>query len=226
MLLLYHIFGKICIDFENLPTLSSRQGVCDMKKFEIAMILGFVLSIALTSTFSFASDCSAVRDEVLRLHILANSESEADQQLKLSVRDRVLGETGELFSGAENLEVAQTLARENLQKIEVVARDEISKNGFDYDVTASLCRMYFETRHYDSYTLPAGMYDAVRVEIGKAEGKNWWCVMFPPICLGSAMDEGELEKVLSQKGEEVITGTQKYKVKFFIVELIERWFKK
>ena len=226
MLLLYHIFGKICIDFENLPTLSSRQGVCDMKKFEIAMILGFVLSIALTSTFSFASDCSAVRDEVLRLHILANSDSEADQQLKLSVRDRVLGETGELFSGAENREVAQTLAKENLQKIETVARDEISKNGFDYDVTASLCRMYFETRHYDGYTLPAGMYDAVRVEIGKAEGKNWWCVMFPPICLGSAMDEGELEKVLSQKGEEVITGTQKYKVKFFIVELFERWFKK
>ena len=197
-----------------------------MKKFEIAMILGFVLSIALTSTFSFASDCSAVRGEVLRLHILANSDNESDQELKLLVRDRVLGETGELFSGAESLEKAQTLAKENLQKIEAVAKDEISKNGFDYDVTASLCRMYFETRHYDDYTLPAGMYDAVRVEIGKAEGKNWWCVMFPPICLGSAVDPDELEKVLSEKGEDVITGTQKYKVKFYIVELFEKWFKR
>ena len=195
-----------------------------MKKFEIAMILGFVLSICLTSTFSFASDCSAVRDEVLRLHILANSDSEADQELKLSVRDRVLEETGELFSGAENLEVAQTLARENLQKIEAVAKDEISKNGFDYDVTASLVRMYFETRHYDDYTLPAGTYDAVRIEIGQAEGKNWWCVMFPPICVASAMEPDELEQMLSEKGEDIVTGTEKYKVKFFIVELFERWF--
>ena len=196
-----------------------------MKRFEVAMVLGFALSVALTSVFSFASDCSAVREEVLRLHILANSDSDADQKLKLRVRDRVLAETGELFSGAESLEKAQSLARDNLQKIEAAAKDEISKSGFDYDVSAGLCRMYFETRHYDGYTLPAGMYDAVRVEIGSAEGKNWWCVMFPPICLGSAMDKDELEKVLSESGEDVITGTQKYKAKFFIVELFERWFK-
>lgn len=197
-----------------------------MKRFEVAMVLGFALSVALTSVFSFASDCSAVREEVLRLHILANSDSDADQKLKLRVRDRVLAETGELFSGAESLEKAQSLARDNLQKIEDAAKDEISKSGFDYDVSAGLCRMYFETRHYDGYTLPAGMYDAVRVEIGSAEGKNWWCVMFPPICLGSAMDKDELEKVLSESGEDVITGTQKYKAKFFIVELFERWFKR
>ncbi len=197
-----------------------------MKRFEVAMVLGFALSVALTSVFSFASDCSAVREEVLRLHILANSDSDADQKLKLRVRDRVLAETGELFSGAESLEKAQSLARDNLQKIEAAAKDEISKSGFDYDVSAGLCRMYFETRHYDGYTLPAGMYDAVRVEIGSAEGKNWWCVMFPPICLGSAMDKDELEKVLSESGEDVITGTQKYKAKFFIVELFERWFKR
>jgi len=197
-----------------------------MKRFEVAMVLGFALSVALTSVFSFASDCSAVREEVLRLHILANSDSDADQKLKLRVRDRVLAETGELFSGAESLEKAQSLARDNLQKIEAAAKDEISKSGFNYDVSAGLCRMYFETRHYDGYTLPAGMYDAVRVEIGSAEGKNWWCVMFPPICLGSAMDKDELEKVLSESGEDVITGTQKYKAKFFIVELFERWFKR
>jgi len=197
-----------------------------MKRFEVAMVLGFALSVALTSVFSFASDCSAVREEVLRLHILANSDSDADQKLKLRVRDRVLAETGELFSGAESLEKAQSLARDNLQKIEAAAKDEISKSGFNYDVSAGLCRMYFETRHYDGYTLPAGMYDAVRVEIGSAEGKNWWCVMFPPICLGSAMVKDELEKVLSESGEDVITGTQKYKAKFFIVELFERWFKR
>lgn len=197
-----------------------------MKRFEIAMVLGFALSVALTGVLSFASDCSAVRDEVLRLHILANSDSEADQALKLKVRDRVLAETGELFSKAESLETAQTLARDNLQRIEAFARDEVAKNGFDYDVTAGLCRMYFETRQYDSYTLPAGMYDAVRVEIGNGEGKNWWCVMFPPICLGSAIDPDELEKVLSENGEDVITGTQKYKAKFYIVELFERWFKR
>lgn len=197
-----------------------------MKKFEIAMVLGFILSIALTSTFAFASDCSAVRGEVLRLHILANSDDEADQELKLLVRDRVLQETGNIFSGAENLETAQKLAEESLQKIVAVAEDEIAKNGYSYPVTASLVRMYFETRHYDSYTLPAGMYNAVRIEIGKAEGKNWWCVMFPPICVTSAVDQRELEKILSAKGEEVITGGQKYQLKFYIVELFERWFAK
>ena len=197
-----------------------------MKKFEIAMVLGFVLSVMLTSLFSFASDCSAVRGEVLRLHILANSDSDTDQELKLKVRDRVLEETGELFSGAKSLETAQNLAKENLEKIVAVAQDEITQNGFDYGVTASLVTMYFDTRHYDSYTLPAGMYDAVRIEIGKAEGKNWWCVMFPPICVGSAIDQNELEEILSEKGEEIIEGTQKYRFKFYIVELFERWFAK
>ena len=197
-----------------------------MKKFELAMLLGFVLSVALTSAFCFASDCSAVRGEVLRLHILANSDSEADQELKLLVRDRVLEETGELFSGACDLSSAQTLAEQNLQTIVSAAKDEIEKNGYTYPVTASLVRMYFETRQYDDYTLPAGMYDAVRIEIGKAEGKNWWCVMFPPICVTSAIDQSQLEQMLSERGEEVITGTQKYKVKFYIVELFERWFAK
>ena len=197
-----------------------------MKKFEIAMVLGFILSIALSSTFAFASDCEMLRGEVLRLHILANSDDETDQQLKLLVRDRVLQETGNIFSGAENLETAQKLAEESLQKIVAVAEDEITKNGYSYPVTASLVRMYFETRHYDDYTLPAGMYDAVRIEIGKAEGKNWWCVMFPPICVSSAVDQRELEKILSAKGEEVITGSQKYQLKFYIVELFERWFAK
>ena len=190
------------------------------------MVLGLLLSIGLTSVFSFASDCSEVRDEVLRLHILANSDSDEDQALKLKVRDRVLAETGEIFSGAENLETAQTLAKENLGKICASATDELRKNGSDATVTAGLCRMYFETRQYDGYTLPAGMYDAVRIEIGKAEGKNWWCVMFPPLCVGSAMDEKELEEMLSQSGEKVINGTRKFKAKFYIVELFERLFKK
>ena len=197
-----------------------------MKKIEIAVLLGLVLSIGLSSVFSFASDCSAVRGEVLRLHILANSDSDEDQALKLLVRDRVLEETGELFSGAQNLETAQSLAKQNLLKIQAIATDELRKNGSDADVTAGLCRMYFETRQYDNYTLPAGMYDAVRIEIGKAEGKNWWCVMFPPICVTSAIDPDELNKMLSEEGESVITGTQKFKVKFYIVELFERWFKK
>ncbi len=197
-----------------------------MKRLEIAMVFGLLLSIGLTSVFSFASDCSSVRGEVLRLHILANSDSDEDQALKLKVRDRVLEETGDIFSGAKNLETAQSLAKENLVKICAAATDELRKNGSDATVTAGLCRTYFETRQYDGYTLPAGMYDAVRIEIGKAEGKNWWCVMFPPLCVGSAMDEKELEAMLSQSGEKVINGTQKFKAKFYIVELFERWFKR
>ena len=197
-----------------------------MKRFEIAMVLGLLLSIGLTSVFSFASDCSAVRGEVRRLHSLANSDSDEDQALKIKVRDRILSETGKIFSGAENLETAQTLAKQNLMKICTVATDELRKNGSDDKVTAGLCRMYFETRQYDDYTLPAGMYDAVRVEIGKAEGKNWWCVMFPPLCVGSAMDEKELEEMLSQSGEKVINGTQKFKAKFYIIEFFEKWFKR
>lgn len=195
-----------------------------MKKSETAILMGLILSIVLTGVSSFARDCSSLRDEVLRLHIMANSDREEDQALKLKVRDRVLRETGELFSSAKNLSEAHTLAEQNLELIKAAAQDELKRQGSGYTADVSIQRMFFETRLYDNFTLPAGMYDAVRVTIGSGQGKNWWCVMFPPLCLGSAVDEEELDKVLSDPS--LIQGTQKYKAKFFIVELFERLINK
>ena len=158
-----------------------------MKRIEIAALCGILLSIALSSLSVFADDCEALHGEVLRLHIIANSDSPEDQALKLKVRDRILAETGDLFSAEKNLDAAKRDAAASLDRLCRLAEDELSENGCDDPVFAEVCRMWFDTRFYGDYTLPAGTYDAVRLTIGKAEGKNWWCVLFPPLCL---LDEG------------------------------------
>ena len=167
----------------------------------------------------------AVYEDTVRLHILANSDSEEDQALKLRVRDAILCEYADELSKIESTDEAKANLTTLLPEIEAFAKAKIADEGYSYDVSVTLSEEWYETREYEDFALPRGYYTSLRVIIGEGEGKNWWCVMFPPICVTSAMDEKELERVLSQKGEEVINGTQKYKVKFYIVELFERWFK-
>lgn len=197
-----------------------------MKRIEIAALCGILLSIALSSLSVFADDCEALHTEVLRLHIIANSDSPEDQALKLKVRDRILAETGDLFSAEKNLDAAKRDAAASLNRLCRLAEDELSENGCDDPVFAEVCRMWFDTRFYGDYTLPAGTYDAVRLTIGKAEGKNWWCVLFPPLCVNSAMDEKELKEILSESGETLVKGGESFRVKFYLVELLEKLFHK
>ena len=190
-----------------------------MKNWIKAACTAFVLTV-IFSVIPFQADCRDIADNTFRLHILANSDSDADQALKLKVRDKVLSYTAELFRDAPDKETSMQAVGQHLREIAEVACDEVRANGYDYPVKAEITRMYFSTRHYDGYTLPAGMYDALRLSIGKAEGHNGWCVMYPSLCLSSATEREERAKKVYSEEEyhEVTDDSVAYKFK-----LVE-WF--
>ena len=173
-----------------------------MKKIELALAAGLVLSIFLTSFTSFARECDEIRSASLRLHILANSDGEDDQELKLKVRDRILEQSPELFAPARSKAQAKDMAELKLAQIEDAARDEIQRGGYDYPVKAKLVNMYFNTVGYDGFRMPAGRYDAVRVTIGDARGQNWWCVLFPPLCIPAATEKLPIEEQIERLHEQ------------------------
>ena len=195
--------------------------VFSLKKIEISVLVGLILTILVGGVTTFAADCNQIREDVLRLHILANSDSEEDQALKLKVRDRILTEMGSTFETPETLEEAKNSAEDHLKQVKEIAQDEIARNGYDYTVNAEIVNMYFTTRQYDTFTLPAGMYDAVRITIGKAEGKNWWCVLYPPLCLPAAQPQEALEKGFNEDEADLVTKSPKYEVRFAVVEWFE-----
>ena len=152
------------------------------KRWDRALIFGLLLALVISMAAGFDNRCEAVRENVLRLHILANSDSEEDQALKLRVRDAILRETAESFAQSGSREETGRLARALLPKIEETARATLEAAGCTDAVRAGLVHMYFDTREYDGTILPAGYYDAVRIELGRAEGRNWWCVLYPGLC--------------------------------------------
>ncbi len=166
----------------------------------------------------FNNSCDKIKGNVLRLHILANSDSEADQNLKLKVRDRILADTGEILSKAGSYDESVEITEKNLPLIIKSAEDEIRKQGYNYTVSADIGYTDFNTRHYDGYTLPAGEYLALNIKIGEGSGRNWWCVMFPSICLSSS---AKLDDKLDDDEIDVITNYDGYKVKFKLVEWYE-----
>lgn len=192
-----------------------------MKRLELSMLLALIFTVIL-SFVSFEGECKEIRSSVLRMHVLANSDSEEDQNLKLAVRDRLLKETEELFASAQTKEEAEAAAIERISYLEAAAKDEIQKHGYDYDVKIEVGKAWFDTREYGNITLPAGNYKAVNVYIGKAEGKNWWCVMFPQLCLPAACGD-ELESVLTEEQSNITQGD--YKIEFYLVELFQKLFR-
>lgn len=194
--------------------------MCEKKRW-IQAITGGLLLCLLFSLCGLYGQCEGVRGEMLRLHILAHSDSVADQQLKLEVRDAVVNAAAGWLDGARDQEAATALAQECLPALEEVAQQTVTAAGYTYPVRAEICRMYFPTRQYDSVTLPAGMYDAVRFTIGDGEGKNWWCVVYPPLCAGAAADRRQLGDVLNAGQEALVTGGNRYVMRFKIVEWVE-----
>lgn len=193
-----------------------------MKNIEKSLLIAFVLTVlySFTSFSFFAQQCEDIPNRVLRLHVLANSDSEEDQELKLYVRNRVLSESAGILDGAKNREDAEQIVTESLSQLEAAAADEIASRGYDYPVQVQLENIYFTTRTYEQVTLPAGRYDALRVTIGEAAGKNWWCVMFPPMCLPAAQEVEELDDVLNPEQMEIVTG--EYEIRFKTIELYEQ----
>jgi stage II sporulation protein R len=171
-------------------------------------------------------------DKVVRLHVLANSDSEEDQALKLQVRDAVLVRAEELLTEAADRKEAESLLRGRLLEFEGIAAETIAQAGYDYPVSVELTDTEFPTKEYDGFTLPAGEYLALRVLIGEATGQNWWCVVFPPLCTTAAADvpTAALAAGFSQEEVSLITEEdQGYILKFKTVEwwqqLREKWDK-
>ncbi len=192
-----------------------------MKLFVKSVCIAFVLTV-LYSVIPFQAECTDISNEVFRLHILASSDSEYDQNVKLSVRDKVLEYTESLFQNAKSKEDAEQVISQNLPAITEVAQNEVYRNGSNDKVKAEITNMYFTTRHYDSYTLPSGMYDALRITIGEGKGHNWWCVMYPSLCIYSEENRDEKAKEVFDDAQYDIVKNEKYEYKFKIVEIFEK----
>lgn len=193
---------------------------------EISVFLS--LFVCIISCISFENDCEDIRQSVLRLHVIASSDTTEDQQLKLKVRDALLEKGADIFTENDSLIMAQEKVENSLSMLKETAESTVKELGYTYPVAVQLTESYFPTRQYENITLPAGTYNAVKVIIGEGEGKNWWCVMFPPLCLPAASEnEAKLSDVLNEKGMDIVTGEKKYEVRFWIVEkyqeLVKRW---
>ena len=143
---------------------------------------------ALLCGFWLGEEQTQLADRVIRFHVIANSDSPEDQALKLQVRDAVLSATEEFYPQEASLEEARDALSDHLGELARTGQETVEAAGYDYPVTASLEKCWFPTKEYDGFALPAGEYTALRVVIGEGEGQNWWCVAFPPLCLGAASE--------------------------------------
>lgn len=182
-----------------------------------AAACGFVLTVLLSFTEFFA-ECDLLRRNMLRLHVVAQSDSEEDQRIKLCVRDAVLEEASKWYGEAEDFDTALAAVCTNLQSIEAAANRALEAQGADYSAQAEVCDAYFPTRVYDDVRIPAGKYRTVRVTLGKAEGQNWWCVLFPTVCVSGASDLADLPQGAQSAAAEGDT----LKVKFKTAEIFTR----
>ena len=188
------------------------------KLFEISLLIGFLIAVVFSIT-SFAGTCEEIRGDVLRLHVLANSDSEEDQQLKLKVRDALLKSGKNIFDGSLTRENAEEKIKEEKEILIETAEKVIEENGFDYDVEITVTEEFFTTRTYENVTLPAGKYMALRVLIGESAGKNWWCVMFPPLCIPTA--QPDINLFFTEDEIKLVESDPKYEPRFKIVEIYE-----
>ena len=198
-------------------------------------ILPLLFIYTLICSISYVNAISTdLQKSVFRLHVIANSDSENDQNLKLKVRDNVLRYMNTLCSKTTSKEEAIEIANAHLNEFKEIALNTIKENGYNYDVNISIDNVFFPTKTYGDISLPEGYYDALRIKIGKAEGKNWWCVMFPPLCFvdvtsGIVPDDSKelLKENLSQEEYDLICNGNSEDLnntditfKFKIVELL------
>ena len=189
------------------------------------MIPALVIAV-LMATAPFYDACRALGDDVLRVHIIANSDSAADQSLKLAVRDRVAQACSDYYLGCESKEQAREITAAHLREIGQLAAAVVREHGFDYPVSVEMAEMYFDTRYYEDFTMPAGMYEALRLRIGAGEGQNWWCVIYPALCVGAAC-RMSMEDGLSG-GEYRVVSADRADFRFKVVEWFEgflNWFR-
>ena len=192
-------------------------------KVKMLIILSFLLFIYTTiCAFSYAQNVSTdIANSVFRLHVIANSDSKEDQELKFKVRDCLLNYMKEICGSCENKAEAISLVKEHQDEFNAIAKQTILDEGYSYDVKINIGNFEFPTKDYGDISLPAGFYDALRVEIGDAKGQNWWCVMFPPLCFvdvtsGVVPEDSkeQLEDNLSEEEYALVSEDSDFKIQF------------
>lgn len=207
-----------------------------MKKLKIGRIFVILILLSLFILISAISYVDAVSnniaDSVFRLHVIANSDSKEDQELKLKVRDELLSYMNIISKDSTNKQEAMQIANEHKEEFIQIAEKVIKENGYNYTVNVQVGKADFPTKYYGDITLPAGTYDALKVQIEEAKGQNWWCVMFPPLCFvdvstGIVPDNSkqELKQSLDNEEYDLISKTDNNEIsfKFKIVELFQNW---
>lgn len=200
------------------------------KKFIIqaALLIGFITAVFCEGICAFAESRRGITEDVFRLHVIANSDSDEDQALKLRVRNAVLEASADIFGGAVSAADAKQLSEENLQLFEAAAAAEIAASGYDYPVRCEVGTVHFDRRVYGSAELPEGDYSALRVIIGEGDGRNWWCVMFPALCLPAVTNTDEVLSLAAENGAisaeelELMQDPENYEVKLYFAEVIKK----
>lgn len=204
-----------------------------MKNFKRFTILVILLFIYITiSAISYTNAvCLNISDSVFRLHVIANSNSAEDQKLKYLVRDEVLDYMNSITNGLTNKQQIISIVSNNLENFNQIAQNVVYSYGYTYNVEVEIGNFEFPTKTYGDVSFPPGYYDALKIKIGNAEGQNWWCVMFPPLCFidvssGIVPDDSKeiLESELTEEEYTLISGTETdNKIKFKIVELLQNF---
>lgn len=195
-----------------------------MKKILIIVTV-FVLSLWAVNTYAPVHGEEKIYDSVVRLHVIANSDSTEDQALKLKVRDAVLAESEKILSGVADRDRALELLNASLDRLNECASNTVRESGFDYNCSVSLSQEKYPRKSYESVCFPSGEYTSLQVKIGESAGKNWWCVLFPNLCLAPSASAQEMftEVGLTPDQYKIITESDgtKYKIRFKFLELIE-----
>lgn len=200
----------------------------NVKRILLILFLFFIYFIICAFSYVNAVSCD-IQNSVFRLHVIANSDSEEDQNLKYIVRDKVLEYINSISYNANSKEDVIDLAKSNIDTIQEIAQKTVYENGYNYSVKLNIGNFAFPTKTYGDISFPAGFYDALKIEIGNADGQNWWCVMFPPLCFvdvtsGVVPDESKeiIRENLSEEEYNLLSeDSNDMNFKFKIVEVFQ-----
>lgn len=191
-----------------------------MKKNDISILAGLIISLVITFAADSNAHASQIRTQTLRLHVIADDDSPGAQETKLMVKNAITGICAELYCPAENYDKALKITTDNLQYIEDVANHTLLQNNAGYTARCSVEKFYFDTTEYTGFTLPRGEYTALTVRLGRAQGKNWWCVVYPALCVSAAAE-------YSDDDSNTFIATDRFNIKFKAVEIwqdIQQYF--
>ena len=212
--------GSIAVHTENI----SVWTVFFMLK-AIKGIAFLTLAGVLMLSCSLIRDHRTLHDELIRLHVVGRSNSEQDQSIKLSVRDAVLNTLREALNDLPDMEQAKQYIASHLPQIEEAANNALRQLGVDSKAVVSFLKEEFPTRAYDTFSLPSGIYQSLRITIGEGEGRNWWCVVFPTLCMGASVSDTKDVAVgagFSQELTDTITGQKEYQIRFYLLDVLGR----